>query len=216
MAITPPPIALVGCGPGAAAYLTEAARQAVADAEVILGSRRLLALFAAAAGQRVAIEGDVAAVLAAIAAHRAAGRRVAVLVSGDPGLFSLARPITEHFGRDHCRIIPGVSAVQAAFARLGLDWQDARILSAHGRTPATTAEELLGFDKLAILGGTAEALQWTAWAAGVLEATHDAYLCENLTLDGERVRPMTPRQLAAAADASSLWLAILLRRSILA
>ena len=69
MAITPPPIALVGCGPGAAAYVTDAARRAVADAEVILGSRRLLALFAAGAGQRVAVEGDVAGVLATIGAR---------------------------------------------------------------------------------------------------------------------------------------------------
>jgi precorrin-6y C5,15-methyltransferase (decarboxylating) CbiE subunit len=214
MAITPPPIALVGCGPGSPDYVTEAARRAVADADVILGSRRLLELFAAGAGQRLAIEGDVAAVLGTIGAHRAAGRAVAVLLSGDPGLFSLARPITEHFGAAHCRIIPGVSAVQAAFARLVLDWQDARILSAHGRTPTTTAEQLRGLDKLAILGGTAEALRWTAWAAGVLEASHDAYLCENLTLDDERVRAMTPPQLAAAAGVSSLWLAILLRRSI--
>ena len=78
--------------------------------------------------------------------------------------------------------------MQAAFARLGVDWQDARIVSAHGRTPQLGGEELPKCDKLAVLGGTAEALRWTAWAAGVLEATHDAYLCENLTLDGERIR----------------------------
>ena len=69
MAMTPPPLVVVGCGPGSAAYLTDAAREAVADAEVLLGSRRLLALFAASAGQRVAIEGDVAAALAAIDSH---------------------------------------------------------------------------------------------------------------------------------------------------
>ena len=104
--------------------------------------------------------------------------------------------------------------MQAAFARLGVDWQDARIVSAHGRTPQLGAEELHNLDKLAVLGGTPEALRWTAWAAGVLQATHDAYLCENLTLDAERIRAMTPRQLADVDDVSSLWLAILMRRSI--
>jgi precorrin-6y C5,15-methyltransferase (decarboxylating) CbiE subunit len=213
MAMTRPPIAIVGCGPGAAEYLTEAARRAVAAAEVMVGSRRLLDLFGSSDCLRAVVEGDVAAVLGTIETHRAAGRRIAVLVSGDPGLFSLARQVTERFGRANCRIVPAVSAVQAAFASLGADWQDARILSAHGRTPHVTADELRGLDKLAILGGTPQALQWTAWAAGVLEATHDAWLCEDLTLPGERIRLMTPRQLAAATDASSLWLAILMRKA---
>ncbi len=181
----------------------------------MVGSRRLLALFAEVRCQRVAVEGNVAAALAAIEEHRSAGRRIAVLVSGDPGLFSLARPVAERFGRAHCRIIPGVSAVQAAFAQLGLDWQDARILSAHGQTPQWTAEELLALDKLAILGGSAEARGWIAWAAGILEPTHDAFWCENLTLDGERILAMTPRQLADAELVSSLWLVILIRRSML-
>ena len=41
-----PHIFVVGCGPGAAEYLTDAARRAVAEADSLVGSRRLLALFA--------------------------------------------------------------------------------------------------------------------------------------------------------------------------
>jgi precorrin-6y C5,15-methyltransferase (decarboxylating) CbiE subunit len=215
MAVTSAQIAIVGCGPGSADYLTRAARQAVAEADVMVGSRRLLALFGGRHCQRVAVEGNVAAALAAIEEHRSAGRRIAVLVSGDPGLFSLARPVAEHFGRAHCRIIPGVSAVQAAFAQLGLDWQGARILSAHGQTPQGTTEDLLAVDKLAILGGSEEARGWIAHVAGVLQSTHDAFWCENLTLDGERILAMTPRELADAELVSPLWLVILMRRSML-
>jgi precorrin-6y C5,15-methyltransferase (decarboxylating) CbiE subunit len=214
MAVNVLPIAIVGCGPGSPQYLTEAARQAVAGAEVLLGSRRLLELFGGCRCQRVEVEGDPAAVLEQIAAHRAAGRRVVVLVSGDPGLFSLGRNIVERFGRANCEVIAAVSSVQVALARLGLDWGDARITSAHGRRPAMTPKELAGCDKLAVLGGTREALEWTAWAAGVLQASHNAYLCENLTLPGERIRQLGPGELAAA-QAGSLWIAILVRRSLL-
>jgi precorrin-6B methylase 1 len=122
--------------------------------------------------------------------------------------------MVKHFGRAACQLIPGVSAVQVAFARMGLEWSDARITSAHGRTPPLTAEELTRIDKLAILGGTQESLQWTASAAGALRASHVAYLCENLTLPDERVRPMTPEELAAA-DASPLSIVLLIRRSML-
>jgi len=51
---------------------------------------------------------------------RAYRQRIAVLVTGDPGLFSLAKPVIERFGRTRCRVIPGVSSVQTAFARIGV------------------------------------------------------------------------------------------------
>ena len=214
MAVNAQQIAIVGCGPGSPQYLTRAAQQAVAGAEVLLGSRRLLELFGDCRCRRVEVGGDVAALLEQIAVYHAAGQRVVALVSGDPGLFSLGRNIVERFGRENCQVIAAVSSVQVALARLGLDWGDARIISAHARRPELTPQELAGCDKLVVLGGTREALEWTAWAAGVLEASHNAYLCENLTLPDERIRQLGPGELAAAG-AGSLWIAILVRRSIL-
>ncbi|MGA2034958.1 MAG: precorrin-6y C5,15-methyltransferase (decarboxylating) subunit CbiE, partial [Thermoguttaceae bacterium] len=150
-----------------------------------------------------------------IRAERAAGRKVAVLVSGDPGLFSLAQIVLKSFGRDQCEIIPGISSVQVALARLGLEWADACILSAHGRTPAIAAGELCRLDKLAILAGTREALQWSAQALRWLGNSHACFLCENLTLPEERIRRLTADELAEV-DAVSLAIVILVRRSLLA
>jgi precorrin-6y C5,15-methyltransferase (decarboxylating) CbiE subunit len=213
MAVNAARIVIVGCGPGSAKYLTDAARQAAAGAEVLLGSRRLREMFADCDGRRVELDCDPAAAVEEIEAQRAAGRRIAVLVSGDPGLFSLARRIVERFGREQCELIAAVSPVQVAFARLGLDWSDARIVSAHGRTPALTPQELAGGDKLAVLVGTREAMEWAARAAEALSASHDAFLCENLTLAGEQIRRLGPRELAAA-QAASLAIVLLIRRSI--
>ncbi len=134
-----------------------------------------------------------------------------MLVSGDPGLHSLAANVIEHFGREQCEVVPAVSSVQVAFARLGLDWADARILSAHGRIPQITADELGQADKIAILAGTAEAIRWSAGMASALEASHAAFLGENLTLDGERFQQVTPEQLGQI-DAASLSIVLLIRR----
>jgi cobalt-precorrin-7 (C5)-methyltransferase len=214
MAVSAHRIAIVGCGPGSPLYVTEAARQAVAAVEVLVGSQRLLGLFSNGGAERIRVDADVSTILDKMAALHAAGRRIAVLVSGDPGLFSLARNVVRRFGRDCCQLVPAVSSVQVAFARLGLDWADARILSAHAATPEISEDELRRADKLAILAGTKDALHWAAWAARLVESSHAAVLCENLTLDGERITHVSPGQLDSI-DAASLAIVLLVRRNLL-
>lgn len=207
-------IAIVGCGPGSVEYLTDAARAVVARAEVLVGNGRLLELFPEHSGRRIAVGGEIAALLDTIGELVAAGRSIAVLVSGDPGLYSLASLVLKRFGRTECEVIPGISSVQIAFARLGLDWADARILSAHGRTPQVTPEELSQSDKIAILAGTRDALQWAAQLASRMGTSHVAFLCENLTLPDERIQSLTPEELASV-EASRLSMVLLIRKALL-
>ena len=208
-----PRVWIVGCGPGSPDYLTEAARQAVAQAEVLVGSRRLLQLFASHAGKRISIDGCVTAAPARIAALVRGGKLVAVLVTGDPGLFSLAAGVVDAIGQKHCQIVPGVSAVQVAFARLALDWSGARVLSAHGRTPDVAAAELSRVEKIAVLAGGRAAIGWAAALAGGLRGSHAVWLCEDLTLPTERIRRTTPRSLARTR-ASPLAIVLLVRISV--
>ena len=214
MAVNLPKLAIVGCGPGAAEYLTEAARRAVARADVLCGSRRLLDLFPDGPAERLVLDAHIPAALERIAEWRAAGRRIAVLVSGDPGLYSLAQRVIRRFGQPQCEVVPAVSSVQVAFSRLGIDWADARILSAHGRTPDATPADLQGADKVAVLGGTRESLRWSAGIAAALEASHALFLAENLTLADERFQRLTPGQLGTL-DAASLSIVLIIRRSLL-
>jgi len=214
MAVTQSKIVIVGCGPGSAQYLTDAARTAVAGAEVILGARRLLGLFADSSARRIALDGDLPAMLEDIAATRAAGQRVAVLVSGDPGLYSLAQQVVRRFGPEQCEVVPAVSSVQVAFARLGLDWADARIVSAHARIPEVTPAALSPADKIAILVGAPASVRWAAGVAFVIRASHVAFLAENLTLDDERFQPIMAEQLSVT-QAASLSIVLLIRRCLL-
>lgn len=192
------PITIVGCGPGAPEYLTEAARRAIERATVLVGARRLLALFPESPAERVAVGADIEACLAQIAARLERGL-IVVLVTGDPGLASLARPVLRRFGRTACRVIPGISSVQVAFARLGIDWLGARILSAHGALPETPHAALADERKIAILAGNATALGWAAELAESLGAGWRIILCEDLTLAEECVRELDPATLRKAA-----------------
>ncbi len=58
---------------------------------------------------------------------------VVVLATGDPLCHGIAGHLLRAIGADRCRVLPAPSTLQLAFARFGLPWQGARILSIHGR-----------------------------------------------------------------------------------
>jgi precorrin-6y C5,15-methyltransferase (decarboxylating) CbiE subunit len=178
-------IVIVGCGPGARECLTAEALSAIEDAEVLVGSARLLSLFANLNTERVAVRGYREETILAIQQHR--GRRIAVLVTGDPGLASLASAVIEHFGFSFCRVLPGISSVQTAFARIGLSWEDARIISVHAVQPNLDFNALAAERKIAILTGNTESMRWIALLAHRLGNEWRIVVAEDLTLASERI-----------------------------
>lgn len=195
-----PQIIIAGCGPGHPDYLTTAVKNAVTVAEVLVGAPHLLDLFTESKVPRIPVGRDIQKALTEMEAQRQ--RQIVVLVSGDTGLFSLARSVQKHFGAQHCRLIPGISSVQVACARLGLDWGDLRIVSAHGRRPGVTANELKVWQKIAVLAGTNQASQWVAEVLQQLGSRYCAFACENLTWEEEQIRQMTSDELGNAELAS--------------
>lgn len=193
--MTPCEITIVGCGPGGQEYLTPAARCAIEQAEVLVGARRVLEGLAPTAAERIVVGADIAGALEALAA-RVGRQRIAVVVSGDPGVCSLAQPVIRRFGRAACRVIPGITAVQVAFARLGLEWFGATLLSAHEGIPPVTAAALAGARKIAVLAGNPVSLPWLRSLGRELAASHAIVVCENLTLPEERVHRVSAEELA--------------------
>lgn len=206
-------IVIVGCGPGSAEYVTPAAASAVHDADVLVGAQRLLDLFPDASPDRIVLSSGLEEILERI--EPLLDRcRVAVLVTGDPGLFSFAKLVVKRFGRERCRIIPGISAVQAAFARIGLDWADARIISTHKEDPAQDAG-LSDAEKIAVLGGRDGSLKWIAENLLTSESGSRIFVCENLTMEGEQVAEVTVEELTNLR-ASSRTIVLIIKRSLLA
>jgi precorrin-6Y C5,15-methyltransferase (decarboxylating) len=89
-----------------------------------------------------------------------------VLASGDPGFFGIVRALRARGIKPN--VIPAVSSVADAFARIGLDWDDALVVSAHGRDPRRALAAALAHPKTAILTapGTAPTLARELFAAG--------------------------------------------------
>ena len=128
-------IRVIGIGPGSPDYLLPAAVKAIAAARVLVGGRRALAQYAGDACRTFPIGGDIPAVMSFIK-QELESDDVGVLVSGDPGYYSLLDALRREFPRERIEVIPGLSAMQLAFCRLALPWHEAKLLSFHGRKPA--------------------------------------------------------------------------------
>ncbi|MDQ3409004.1 MAG: precorrin-3B C(17)-methyltransferase [Actinomycetota bacterium] len=118
-------VAVVGLGPAGPQWLTPEARAELAEADELVGYTTYLARVTPRPGQRLhASDNRVEADRARLALDLAAGgARVAVVSSGDPGIFAMAAAVLEVADADgdgvDVRVIPGVSAMQAAAARVG-------------------------------------------------------------------------------------------------
>jgi len=107
-----------------------------------------------------------------------------------------------------------VSSVQVAFARLGLEWQGARIIDAHGNNPSVEPESLAGDGKIAVLAGRKDAARWIGRLAAVLGEDYRIYLCQDLTLPGEKVIQVAVKELPSC-DLSPRSIVIFVKEDIL-
>ncbi|MEQ8142968.1 precorrin-6y C5,15-methyltransferase (decarboxylating) subunit CbiE [Streptomyces sp. OP7] len=141
-------ITVVGTGMGAPVEVPE-----VGKAALVVGGRRHLDAVGVPEGAERVVLGPLAPALDTVAAYVAEERPVVVLASGDPGFFGIVRALAERFGPERLDVRPGVSSVAAAFARAGLPWDDAVVVSAHGRDPRTAVNVCRAHPKVAVLTG---------------------------------------------------------------
>lgn len=181
----PERIVVIGIHGGDGAELPKAARRALDQADLVVGGRRHLAAVAPDAPRTLAIGGDVPSVLDAIGAEDGL---VVVVASGDPGFFGMVRPLATRFGPERLEVHPAPSSVALAFARVGRSWDDALVVSAHGRPLADAVDAALRHPKVAVLvspENSAAVMGRSLLDAGCGART--AAVCSRLGLDGERV-----------------------------
>ena len=124
-------LGLVGIGEDGIDSLTPAARRLLAQAALVVGGKRHLALAGPLKAETLAWPSSIENALDVIEAHR--GRSVCVLASGDPFFFGVGAVLTRRFEADEVIAIPAPSAFALAASRLGWSEQDCALLSLHGR-----------------------------------------------------------------------------------
>ncbi|MEV3908729.1 MULTISPECIES: precorrin-6y C5,15-methyltransferase (decarboxylating) subunit CbiE [Streptomyces] len=181
-------ITVVGTGTGAPP------QECLAGAELVVGGRRHLdAVRLPEAAERIVL-GPLAPALDTMAEYLEKERRVVVLASGDPGFFGIVRVLAERFGPAALDVRPGVSSVAAAFARVGLPWDDAVVVSAHGRDLRTAVNVCRARPKVAVLTGPGAGP--AELGAALTAHTRVLVVASALGTDDERVERVTPAEAA--------------------
>jgi precorrin-6B C5,15-methyltransferase / cobalt-precorrin-6B C5,C15-methyltransferase len=143
------PVWIVGMGIDRTPMLSPQAQDVIQRAQILIGGERLLAQYAHHPGEKLAINRNLEAVLARIAQRR--DEEIVLLASGDPGFHSIAGTLIRELPDEEINILPNVNALQAAFARIGVPWNDAIFTSAHGHPLAQIIAWTKRFPKVGIL-----------------------------------------------------------------
>ncbi|MHB1855663.1 MAG: precorrin-6y C5,15-methyltransferase (decarboxylating) subunit CbiE [Acidimicrobiales bacterium] len=130
------------------------AMTALADAQIVAGSARHLAQVRVRLGpgaEEVTLSGPLPAFLDELDTLSREGRRVCLLASGDPGFFGIAHLAAARLGAARLRVHPAPSSVSLAFSRVAERWDDAVVVSAHGRPLDLAVSTALANPKVAVL-----------------------------------------------------------------
>lgn len=186
---------IIGIGPGTEDYLLPAARRELERADCLVGARRLISLFRTLGKEEVLIEGHFNEAISYIKRYKDK-KKIAVLVSGDPGMYSLLDKVSRVLKKEEYVVIPGISTVQLAFARLGEGWHDAKIISLHGRKIDNLAGEVRAATKVFLLTDPDFPPDKIA-SRLIREGLEDrrVVVLENLSYPNERIVDTSPKRL---------------------
>lgn len=163
------PVVVVGVGADGWAGLSNATREAIESAQVVVGAPRQLALLPASADQlRRSWPRPLLPGLPALF-QELQGRSVTVLASGDPLLFGIGGTLVTLLGAAGVRVLPAVSSVTLAGARMGWPADSFDVVTVVGRDPASALRLLSPGRRLVVLSA---------------DESSPALLAERLTLAG--------------------------------
>lgn len=200
-------------------------REIVLRAESILASQRLLDIFTryeefGTVRDRVKVINNVDETfdfiksrISATSAQGDASQNIVLLASGDPLFFGIGKRAIEEFGKEHVEILPDLSSIQVAFARIKESWDGALLISLHGG-PDPEKRRKLGYSLSDIPSLVARYARFAILTdrenspkkiAGELSrsgvAGHDKsaitmYVCEKLWYPDEKITRGTPEGIA--------------------
>lgn len=186
---------IIGIGPGDRSLLTGQAAGLIEQSGCIIGAQRMLDLFGTSAKPMLA--STCAHEIAAYLKEHSAFASAAVLVSGDVGFYSLAKRLQETLDGHDVERVCGLSSLQYFAAKLNIPWDDAKIISLHGRNGNLLASAAHNRRTFVLTGGDVRANDVCAALVSAGLGSLNVAVGENLSYPAERILTGTAEELCA-------------------
>ena len=184
---------VVGIGPGSSEYLTPIAKKAVESSDIVIGSKRALDLFRDVKAEKIELRSrNIEKMMEFAISKVAGGKCVSLLSTGDPGFSGILKPILKVSGDIDMEVIPGISSIQLCAAKLQISWDDANLITLHGKGISNEILNILDDEKPTIILPNFKPNEIASFLIeNGVDPKRKVAICEKLSYDDERILKTT-------------------------
>ena len=195
-------IFIIGIGPGAEEYLTIKAVECVKNCDYTVGSTRAIDLFSDVKNTIAFNVKDLVDKLEEGVDLAVNGNSVAILSTGDPGFSGVLNTVLrisgeKGFPKEDIEVIPGISSLQLAAARKHIQWDNANVMTFHGRENIEDILNVIDNGKITIALPSRKVKDMAQFLLdNGVEEDREVTVCERLSYPDERIVDATLKEIA--------------------
>ena len=197
-------IYIIGIGPGSSEYLTKKAIDTVKSSDYTVGSTRAIDLFDDVNNKLAFNVKDLLDKLEKGVDLAIEGNTVSILSTGDPGFSGVLNTVLriandKNFPKEKIEVIPGISSLQLAAARNHIQWDNANVMTFHGRENIEDILKVINNGKTTITLPSKKVRDMAQFLLdnGVNE-NRQVVVCERLSYDDEKIVQSTLKDIASS------------------
>lgn len=205
-------IYIIGIGPGSSEYLTKKALDTVKISDYTVGSTRAIDLFDDVQNKIAFNVKELLDTLEHGVQLAVDGNTVSILSTGDPGFSGVLNTVLrisdeKGFSKDNIEVIPGISSLQLAAARCHIQWDNANVMTFHGRENIEDILPVINNGKVTIALPSRKVKDMAQFLLdNGVEAKRRVTVCERLSYPDEKIVSTT---LDCIADSEFTYMCII-------
>lgn len=202
---------ILGMGPGSKEFISPAVISKIKDANIVIGGKRHFQEIQEEVSKKEQyfLSSDFDDLLTFIRRNR--DKKIAILVSGDTGFYSLLVFLKKHFLKEELEVVAGLSSMQYMFAKVALSWENAVIKSLHGKK----FDYIKALEEIGLVGvltdniNTPQNIAQKLLDRGYLNININIYVGENLSYENEKITKTTIKELSKVKNQFAMNVVIL-------
>lgn len=195
-------IYIIGIGPGSSEYLTKKAVDTVKTSDYTVGSTRAIDLFDDVNNKIAFNVKDLLDKLEKGVDLAIEGNTVSILSTGDPGFSGVLNTVLrianeKNFPEEKIEVIPGISSLQLAAARNHIQWDNANVMTFHGRENIEDSLKVINNGKTTIALPSKKVRDMAQFLLdNGVDEHREVVVCERLSYDDEKIVRSTLKDIA--------------------